>query len=56
MIDNNRITCVDKCNSNSKYKYEYFGQCSENCKNGVDDDLIKCKCELEKYFSCSKAS
>ena len=56
VIDNNRITCVDKCNSNSKYKYEYFGQCSENCKNGVDDDLIKCKCELEKCFSCSKAS
>ena len=46
--------CIDNCYNNSIYKYEYNGKCYENCTNGyfIDNNYIKCKCELEKCLLC----
>ena len=47
--------CIDNCNKDTKYKYEYNGKCVENCQNGDyfdDNNINKCKCELEKCLSC----
>ena len=57
LIINETGECVDTCNDNPRYKYEYNGQCYENCSNGYfvdDDNSYKCKCELDKCLTCSK--
>ena len=53
----NNGSCIDKCENDNIYKYEYNGKCYENCSNGylLDDNnnqINKCKCELEKCESC----
>ena len=51
--------CVENCDSNSTKKYEYNGKCVENCPNGDyfdDNNINKCKCELEKCLSCPPAT
>ena len=49
--------CIDNCNDNINYKYEYNGICYNNCSYGIfldKNDLIeKCKCENEKCLLCS---
>ena len=47
-------TCVDNCQNTLQYKYEYNGKCYENCSNGyiLDNNIYKCKCELEKCLTC----
>ena len=49
--------CIDNCQNNEQYKYEYNGKCYETCSNGyiLDDsneNTYKCKCELEKCLTC----
>ena len=46
--------CIDKCLN----KYEYNGKCYENCLNGFYDDnnILTCKCELNKCYTCPKVS
>ena len=56
-ILSNNGSCIDKCENDNIYKYEYNGKCYENCSNGylTDDNnnpTNKCKCELEKCESC----
>ena len=56
-ILSNNGSCIDKCENDNIYKYEYNGKCYENCSNGylLDDNnnqINKCKCELEKCDSC----
>ena len=53
IISNNN--CIDNCNDDTIYKYEYNGKCVENCTNGDyfdDNNINKCKCELEQCLSC----
>ena len=52
--DDNSIICVNNCGDNENFIYEYYGKCVNNCNNGIDDtsSIKKCKCELEKCFSC----
>ena len=48
-------TCLERCDSDPKYKYEYNGKCYENCTRGYyidDNNSNKCKCELEKCLIC----
>ena len=53
-IINETGECIDNCYNSSIYKYEYNGKCYENCINGyfIDNNYIKCKCELEKCLLC----
>ena len=46
--------CIDNCLN----KYEYNGKCYENCSNGYynDNNIQKCKCELNQCFTCSNVS
>ena len=52
IIDNNN--CIDNCNTINNY--EDNGKCVDNCPYGAyidDNNINKCKCELEKCLSCS---
>ena len=60
IIDGTR-TCVDSCDNDTTYKYEYNGKCYKNCSNGFLTDesgniINKCKCELGKCLSCSSVA
>ena len=45
--------CMDDCDINSEYKYEYNGKCIENCPNGIiNEQPFKCKCQLEQCLTC----
>ena len=53
--------CVNSCDNEIVYKYEYDSKCYDNCPNGflVDKNNIttnKCKCFLEKCFTCPPSS
>ena len=50
----NSIICVNNRGDNENFIYEHYGKCVNNCNNGIDDtsSIKKCKCELEKCFSC----
>ena len=54
-IINTNNECVETCNGNWQYKYEYNGKCYEQCSNGVLNGN-KCKCELDKCLSCPKVA
>ena len=54
---NNNTECIDSCDNNMQYPYEYNGKCYENCINGFLKDengnqINKCKCELEQCLDC----
>jgi len=45
--------CINNCSDRNLY--EYNGKCVSQCSNGYyndDDNIIKCKCELEKCLTC----
>ena len=49
--------CIDSCNNDNKYKYEYNGKCYNHCPKGkLNDDnnsnKKECKCELDKCLEC----
>ena len=48
--------CADKCPKT--YPYEYNGKCISKCPNGnfYDNNIAKCKCELEKCLTCPKVA
>ena len=51
IVGNNR--CINNCSDNNLY--ENNGKCYSNCPNGYfnDDNIVtKCKCRLEKCFTC----
>ena len=57
----NTNECIESCNISNEYKYEYNGNCVENCPNGILNDdnnkiLNKCKCELDKCSICSNVA
>ena len=56
-INNDTNECIDNCDINAQYKYEYNGKCYENCSNGFlldenNNTLNQCKCELDKCLIC----
>ena len=53
----NTNICIDSCENSTQYKYEYNGKCYETCRNGFlnnnnNNELNKCKCELDKCLNC----
>ena len=48
--------CINNCSGVGLF--EYNGKCISNCQNGYfyDNYNIKCKCELEKCFTCPKVA
>ena len=45
--------CIDRCSDSNQY--EYNGKCISECSNKKiysDNDILKCKCELEKCLEC----
>ena len=45
--------CIDRCSDSDQY--EYNGKCISECSNKKiysDNDILKCKCELEKCLEC----
>ena len=61
LIDNNNNECIESCEISSQYKYEYNGRCYENCPYGYlydenNNQMNKCKCELDKCSLCSELS
>ena len=50
--------CIDYCKNITSYNFEYNGKCYQSCLNGnlTDNDILKCKCELEKCLLCPSAS
>ena len=53
----NNIQCVDNCNKNSLFNFEYNGQCVQICSKGVlSDDKNKCKCILDKCLLCNNVA
>ena len=59
IIDDFNI-CIDNCDEHEDYKYEYNGKCYKNCSNGYiidnNNNITKCKCELEKCLFCTNLS
>ena len=55
---NTNNECVESCDNNQQYKYEYNSKCYENCPQGFlydgnNFEMNKCKCEIEKCLTCS---
>ena len=50
--------CINNCNVNDIYLYEFNGICQEKCQYGTfydEQNLVeKCKCEFDKCYSCPK--
>ena len=55
IINNSSKTCIDTCENDDIYKYEYNGKCFQNCSNGyyTYNNITYCKCELEKCLNCT---
>ena len=59
LINNNDSKCIENFDNISQYPYEYNGKCYENCSKGFlydenNNQLNKCKCELDKCLLCPK--
>ena len=57
LINNDNNDCVQSCDINSQYPYEYNGKCVDNCLKGFlldknGNPTNKCKCELDKCLLC----
>ena len=53
--------CINNCSdfNFTEYRYEENGKCYSNCTNGYyydDNNILKCKCKLEKCYTCSTVS
>ena len=57
-IINDTGICVESCENNTQYQYEFNGKCYQKCLDGYffDDNNKRCKCELEKCFFCTQES
>jgi len=44
--------CIDNCENDLEYKFEYNNKCYKNCEKGIIDDTKRCKCELDKCLTC----
>ena len=61
IYNKNIYECVESCDNNTQYKYEYNGNCLENCPNGFlyennSNVINKCKCELDKCLLCPQVA
>ena len=57
LINNDNNDCVESCDNNPQYPYEYNGKCVDNCLKGFlldknGNPTNKCKCELDKCLLC----
>ena len=55
IINNNSKTCIDSCENDNIYKYEYNGKCNRNCSKGyyIYNNRTYCKCEVDKCLNCT---
>ena len=58
IINNNSNTCIDSCENDNIYKYEYNGKCYQNCSNGfyIENDKKYCKCQIDKCKICTSVA
>ena len=52
---NNNNQCVESCDNDPIYKYEYNGKCIQTCTDGLltdDNSMNKCKCQLRQCLQC----
>ena len=56
-IINSNGSCLSSC-GDSDHKYEYNSKCYESCSKGdfIENNINKCKCELEKCLTYSSVS
>ena len=47
--------CIESCERDTQYKYEYNGKCYKQCSNGVLSGK-KCKCELDNCLTCPQVA
>ena len=57
----NNYECIESCDENEQYKYEYNGNCYSQCPKGFlyDENNIEmniCKCELDKCLLCPQTA
>ena len=47
--------CLDSCENEGEFQYEYNGKCLKRCSKGyyIDKNIKYCKCELEKCHICT---
>ena len=55
---NGRNECVESCNNNEDYEYEFNNKCYNSCEYGFyydkdNSQQKKCKCKLDKCLLCS---
>ncbi len=60
-IVKNTNQCVESCENETIYKFEYNGKCIDNCENGFLQDnnnniTNKCKCQLEQCSLCPQVA
>ena len=56
-IINNNNQCIEGCDNNTQYQYEYNGKYYERCEKGPlydkdNNQMNKCKCELDECLLC----
>ena len=58
IINNSSNACIDSCENDNIYKYEYNGKCYQNCSNGfyVDNNKKYCKCKVNKCKICTSVA
>ena len=61
LITSDNSKCLDSCDNDTTYKYEFNGKCYKNCSNGFLTDengntINKCKCQLDKCLYCSSVA
>ena len=47
--------CVESCFTEKKYKYQYNGECLEQCPEDTDKDESAHLCRVKNYESCTKS-
>ena len=60
-IINDANECIESCNYNSPYEFEYNGKCYENCINGYlnenNNNIInKRKFDIDKCLLCPNSN
>ena len=56
---NNTEQCVENCESETQYIFEYNGKCIDNCEKVLNDnnnEIKKCKCELDQCLLCPQVA
>ena len=56
LLVRNEKKCVESCKSETKYRYQYNGECLENCPEDTIKDETENLCRVKNYESCTKST